>query len=61
MILENIANKHSDIRLNGVTNSIGDSGIGIVNVVNACQISLVVNSNINDATVGIGEGNDLFI
>ena len=59
--MNGIFHEHRHIRENGVTNSVCDAGVFVINIIESDSISVVINADIQNATVGVRKRNDLFI
>ena len=61
VFLDREAHEHCDIRHNGVTDAVGDTGIFLIHISQSNSVAVVVDPDVHNASVRIGEGNYFFI
>ena len=61
IILENIPHEHGHIRCDCIADAIGQAGIGLIHVINADQVALIINTEIDHTAVRICKCDDLLI
>ena len=61
VILQNVFNEHSNIRLDCITDAVCNSRVGFIHIVKTYSVAIVINTDIENAPVCVCKSNDFFV